>query len=266
MSPFVERQVAFESGGLRLYGFLTAPAEASSCPAVLLLDGFGGGGHGPRGMYARAARALAAAGVASLRFGFRAHGDSEGEFRDVTIEGELDDAHRALGYLIAQPGVDASRLGLVGLSLGGLVAAYIAVAQPAVRALALWCAVAHGRGPWVTETLREQEGQLRAVGYADGGGYALSSAFLEQLRASDPVRALSRYSGRALIVHGTEDANVPLEHAYRYREALGERAELVLVEGADHVFSGLHWERTVIEATVGFLESAMHFRGPPVMT
>jgi hypothetical protein len=51
------------------------------------------------GFFARLALGLAAAGVASLRFDFRAHGVSEGRQEDVTLAGIVNDILAAVGQL-----------------------------------------------------------------------------------------------------------------------------------------------------------------------
>lgn len=61
---------------------------------------------------------LAQAGYAVLTFDFRGHGDSAGERGYYTEESHLDDLDRALETLKGHPEVDASRLFLLGFSVG----------------------------------------------------------------------------------------------------------------------------------------------------
>lgn len=77
-------------------------------------------------------QALAAAGVAALRFNFRGVGRSEG--RHEGGAGELDDVRGALAWLGSLQEVDAGRLALAGYSFGALMAA---ASGADVRALAL---------------------------------------------------------------------------------------------------------------------------------
>lgn len=251
--PSMETQVTLENEGEKMYGFLVRPMAPGPHPAVALYDGMGGSSHGPRRMFAQLCRMLAAEGLAALRFSFRGNGDSEGDYKDVTIEGELSDARIALEFLARQQGVDASRLGLVGMSVGGLVAAGTAGTHPGVRALVLWSAVARNGERANTRLTPEQRDQLFTQGYYDNGGFAVNRAFHEQFTSMDGVEMAAPYGGPALIIHGTEDTAVPIEDAYRYKEAFGDRADLVVLEGANHIFSSLEWERAVLESTVAFL-------------
>ncbi|MDQ5826478.1 MAG: alpha/beta fold hydrolase [Chloroflexota bacterium] len=248
-----ETQIMFENEGEKLYGFLVRPEGPGPYPAVALFDGMGGSSHGPRRMFAQLCRLLAAEGLAALRFSFRGNGDSEGDYKDVTVERELSDARRSLQFLVQQPGVDASRLGLVGMSLGGLIAAGTAGTHNNVRGIVLWSAVAHNGERANSRLTPEQRVQLDTLGYYDNGGFAQNRTYHEQLVAMNGVEMLAPYEGPALIIHGTEDTAVPIDDAYLYKEALGERAELVVIEGANHIFSRLDWEQTVLESTVAFL-------------
>jgi alpha/beta superfamily hydrolase len=97
--------------------------------------------------------ALAAAGVAVLRFNFRGVGRSEGAHDEGV--GELDDVRAALAHLAATPGVDPDRLAVAGYSFGAWVGSRAVTALPQVRALAL---VAPPLSAW---PLRELESEPR---------------------------------------------------------------------------------------------------------
>jgi dipeptidyl aminopeptidase/acylaminoacyl peptidase len=250
---YTERQIAFGNEGQRLYGFLHVPDGAGPHPAVALLHGFGGNHIEPHALFPKAARALAGAGVAALRFDFRGSGDSEGEFRDASIESEVSDTEAGLRWLAEQPEVDGTRLGLVGLSLGGMIAACAAGRNPAVRALVLWAPVAHLGELFEAGATAERTREIATQGVTDLGGLEVGAALVGQAMEIDPVAGLAGYAEPALIAHGTADAVVPTEHGRRYKAALGERAELELFEGADHVFSSVAWERRLIGLTVGWL-------------
>lgn len=250
---YTERQISFENAGQTLYGFLHAPEGAGPHPAVALLHGFGGNHMEPRAIFTRTARRLASSGIAALRFDFRGSGDSEGEFRDASIESEVSDARAGLRFLAEQSEVDADRLGLVGLSLGGMIAACTAGDSPEVRALVLWSPVAHLGELFATEATEERARELLGEGYVDFGGLEVGMDLVEQAVGTDPVAALGGFAGRVLVIHGTGDELVPAEHGQRYKAALGDRADLELVEGADHVYSALPWERHVMERTTAWL-------------
>ena len=147
------------------------------------------------------------------------------------------------------------------MSLGGLVAALVAGAQPDLRGVVLWAGVAHNGSrtdAWLTP---ERADHLRAHGYYDNGGTSMSLAFFEELRDLDGAAAIVRHPGPVLILHGTADVSVPVEDGHRYKEVLGERADLVLLDGADHLFGTLAWEEEVLDRTSRFLSAALAATG-----
>ncbi len=238
-------------------GYLAASfhpaAEARPSPAVLMCHGFTGHRGEAHFLFVHAARAFARAGVAALRVDFRGSGESEGEFRDMTVGGEITDALAALDYLAHRPEVDAERVAVLGLSLGGAVAACVAGREPSVAALVLWSAVADLQ-MIAARFLQPGSEPLRLPdGSYELGGLALGQSFVDTILHHRPTDEVQRFGGPVLIVHGTEDQSVPLSHAELYAKVLGKQAEVHLIEGADHVFARVPWKAEAIEVSAGFL-------------
>src|SRR5262245_31657885 len=151
--------VMFESDGQAILGVIHQPRElrAERLPAVAIFHGFVGSKDQPHQIFVKLAEALAAAGVVALRIDFRGRGDSEGDTVDMTFEGDMADARGALDLLAAQPGVDAGRLGVLGMSWGATIAACLAGRDQRVGSTALWAGAAeiHQWSP----PMREVEGR-----------------------------------------------------------------------------------------------------------
>jgi len=135
VSPaLVERDTAFPSGELRLAGTLTLPTGADTpVPAALLLAGSGPVDRNENYKFLRVdatrqlAHALAAAGIASLRYDKRGVGASDGgDWRAAGFFDAVDDAAAALAFLAERPEVDPSRLAAIGHSEGAFTATALA--------------------------------------------------------------------------------------------------------------------------------------------
>jgi len=174
--------------------------------------------------------------VARRAWNMRRRSPSGTIWPERAIERALSDARMALAFLARQPGVDGARLGVVGMSLGGLVAAGVASTQPDVHALVLWSAVAHNGDRVAVWMMWEKRKHLRRHGYYDDGGWAINRIFDEQLSAMDGAEMVVPYRGPALILHGAADTTVPIEDAHRYKKVLGVREELVAIDDADHIY------------------------------
>lgn len=170
---------------------------------------------------------------------------------DVTVEGEISDGLKSLDFLQAQPELDPHRIGVLGLSLGGLVAACVAGRDARVKSLALWAALGLVEEVTALDEEHQQaaQQQLAERGFIDERGNLMGAGFVEGLAQTRPLEEVARYQGPALIIHGTKDETVDPRHALAYEKAIPGRTELHLVEGADHTFDRHEWEREVIEVT-----------------
>ncbi len=243
----------FKVAGQQIAATLHIPGDTPA-PGVVMCHGFTGHRIEAHFLFVKAARALCDAGLNVLRFDFRGSGESEGRFVEMTVETEITDALAALDVLRAEPTVDANRVAVLGLSLGGLVAA-CAAARDEVQALVLWSAVADL--PDVFNARLDAAGGPEIIerdGYYEAGAHRIGRGFVETVRSVDPLAELAHWRGPALIVHGSGDETVPVEHAHRYLQTLSEdRAALHIVEGADHTFSSVAWEREVIDLSCDWL-------------
>ncbi len=247
-----------ENQGQRIASMMHIPEGDGPHPAVLMMHGFTGHRIESHFLFVKTARALMQAGFLVLRFDFRGSGESEGRFQDVTIPGEVSDGLAVLEWLSRHEAVDSNRIALLGLSMGGCVASLIAGQDQRVKALVLWSAVADPLGLFA---MMEKNTPLppplgpQPNGTVDLGGYLLGPEFIRTLAEAKPLDTLQHYTGPALIIHGTEDPTVPRDHAEMYKNALGERAKLVWIEGADHTFNAHQWDTQVITTTVEWLRS-----------
>jgi len=247
-----ERLVEFVNrSGQRLRGMIheVRPPEGGPAPGVVFFHGFTGDRMESHWIFVKCSRALARAGIASLRFDFFGSGESDGEFREASIDSEMADGEDAVDFFRRERGIDPDRLGLVGLSLGGAVAALVAArVQP--RALVLWAAVA--RLPHLRTLAdafaRPLSGQEGVHEYA---GHVVAERFLEADGRLDPLEGVACFDGPTLIVHPEHDEYLDLSHPedYLHASAAGVK-DKVIVRGADHTFTSVGWESQVIGRTV----------------
>jgi len=141
--PYIAEEVTV-SGGLfrpRLSGTLTRPAAPGSFPAVLLLSGQGPEGRDAENQFHRPflvwADHLTRMGMVVLRCDDRGVGLSEGDFNAATTADFAADARMCLDFLKARPEVHSGRIGMLGHSEGGLVAATVAAESPDVGFIVL---------------------------------------------------------------------------------------------------------------------------------
>lgn len=235
-----------------LRGMLHRPAGGrGKCPGVVFFHGFTGDRMESHWIFIKCARTLARQGIASLRFDFYGSGESEGSFNEATLQSEIADARSAVRFVQRQKGIDADRLGLCGLSLGGCVAACVAGAANA-KALVLWSAVAH---PAILQQLSGRLGNPSLTGDYEYDSRLISARFLRDAAKVDPLKAVRRFRKPTRIIHPGKDATVPISHAEDFLHASGASVkQKVIIPGADHTFTSVAWESAVIEQTVAWFQ------------
>lgn len=226
-------------------------------PAIVLCHGFMGNKIGMHRLFVKTARTLAQAGYAVLRFDYSGCGDSSGEHRDLSLHRQIRETMAVIDFMSKHPAVDKERLSLLGLSMGGCVAALTASVDPRVTRLILWAPVARPLEDLLLIVGREKMEEALETGTSDFQGFELGGEFFKSLGALHPLEEITRYAGSCLFVHGSGDTEVHPGNAALYYRALsrnyrtGDR--LVIIPEADHTFAAVRWERQVIQQTLDFL-------------
>lgn len=266
-----EEVVTFSANGQEVVGTLARP-DGDPAPVVLMLHGFTGSRDElqteavPEGVFARSAKALADAGMASLRIDFRGSGDSTADlsFADTTFEGQVSDALAALEYLETLDQVHSDDIYLIGWSQGGLVGTAVAGRSDALDAVALWAAPADPESTFGT-LLDAATMEKALAGDPDEAvkvtlswtEIELKRGFFEGIQTFDPVKEISAYSGPLLVVQGSADTTVTPENADMLIAA-HEGPEQLWVAEMDHVFNIFATNETLdlmLSETIGFFKT-----------
>ena len=252
----MQRAVEIKSRGLTLRGMLHIPEGIKEkAPMVLIFHGFTGNKMEPHFIFVKLSRMLQAHGIASARFDFGGSGESDGDFIDMTVSKELEDAKTILSYVKTLDFVDKHKIGVVGLSMGGAVASMLAGdCKDEIHSLCLW-APAGNMGELVSSGRSNEDIQaMRDLGYWDVGGLLVGAEFLDDVLALDIFQRASVYDKNVLLLHGNCDLTVPFSTSERYLEVYESRAVLHAIEDGDHTFNSKSAEEEVLEHTIAFFE------------
>ncbi len=256
----MEKYVEFQRKGMTLRGMLHLPDNYTGKPPIaVLLHGFGGDRNAANYALTSLSRSLAKSGIASVRFDFLCNGESDGEFVDMTISGEIEDACSILEYVASLDEVDASRIALFGLSMGGAVAAVAASRKKElVKALCLCCPASNASEDARNKKVKGVDiSDILEKGYCDIGGIAIGKAFYEDAIGVDFYELARGFNGNVFIVHGDKDVIAPLENSKKYLKLYGEKARLFAVEGGDHSFTNLPANKKRIQLIVDYLTEVL---------
>jgi pimeloyl-ACP methyl ester carboxylesterase len=207
------------------------------------------------------AKSLASLGYAVLAYDRFGHGESDGDFIDYTVSRDVDHALLVAKsfYKKASLNPSAVPLHLVGFSLGAVVAAAAAgrgiTEGLNIATLTMWSVASH-----FADRVREgfildvPLSQLKKNGFVDVGGQKLGQAFVDDAFDFDPYVEAAPFTGSVLLLHGADD-HIPAANSQAYALLFGARAELDIVEGADHSWGSLSFRDHLYNSTLNHITS-----------
>ncbi len=203
--------------GVDVVGVLHLPLSGPA-PCVVACHGMGASKDSDK--YLLLGRDFPEAGLALARFDFRGSGESGGLYRNATIASRIADLEAVLERLAGHPSLDG-RFGLLGSSLGGFVALWVASRHRRIMPVVTWNAPAN----------------LASLAVSPGADVTSpGAALVAEVRAGRHVDAPAG-AGHVLVVQGQADDVVPPGQAQVLFERAGEPRELCLLPGADHRLS-----------------------------
>jgi pimeloyl-ACP methyl ester carboxylesterase len=221
------------ANGRMLHGWWI-PCDDTRRPTLILVHGWGRNAERMLPYIA----ILRPMGYHLLAFDARHHGASDRDGH-ASMKKFSEDIRAALDMLAGQPEVDADRVGVLGLSVGGSAAIHAAAYEPRLRAVVTVGAFAHPR-----EAMLE-------MGF---GKFWLAPAMPLVFRFMQwrvgakfddlaPERQIARIAGQVLVIHGERDTVVPVSDAHRLARAGDAHTELWVLPVRGH--SDVHLEPTL---------------------
>jgi len=177
---FAESEIQIGGGEEKLDGILTTPTGVEKPPVVVLVQGSGpqdmhetvGAGNQP---FKDLAQGLAADGIASIRFNKRyyqyppAAEDTE-TMNAITVQQEVtDDVDAAI--LFAKETFPNSEISVIGHSLGGMLAPYIATKNPDVKSIVIMAGTPRKLEDVMIEQTKDALDQNTTMTAADKAAY-----------------------------------------------------------------------------------------------
>jgi uncharacterized OsmC-like protein/fermentation-respiration switch protein FrsA (DUF1100 family) len=184
----------------------------------------------------RIAVALAAKGIAVLRFDFTGLGSSEGDFANTTFSSNVADLVRAADHLRETGKAPAI---LIGHSLGG--AAILAAAAQIPDAKAVVTIAAPSDPAHVTGLFADRVADIRSQGKVEvslaGRPFPISRKFLDDIAEHNLMAHVNKLHRALLIMHAPSDDTVGIDNATRIFLAAKHPKSFVSLVDADHLLT-----------------------------
>jgi pimeloyl-ACP methyl ester carboxylesterase len=251
----MQTAITLEHKGMMLRGMEHIPDQAriQKVPAVILFHGFTGTKLEPHRLFLKISRKLEQHGIASFRFDFLGSGESDGDFEQMTVSKEIDEAHAIVDFVKNDPRIDHDRIYLLGLSMGGLVASIVAGDRSNEVKKLILLAPAGNMYELIIQMVQHEQIDVTNP-YYDHGGNLVGREFLEDVKTIDVWERAKPYNGPVLIIHGTGDEVVPYHISNIYKQTCyGDQATVRFIDGANHTFDRHDWETEVIKTIIQFV-------------
>ncbi|MEH2360884.1 alpha/beta hydrolase [Nostoc sp.] len=213
-------------------------------PCLIACHGFVGTKYGgSRRFLVDFARYAVKHNLSVFRFDFSGCGDSEGDFVDLTIDSELEDLEAAIDVVSTIAGVDPQKIGVFGQCLGAVTAICAASRDSRIYKVVAWAPFVNFADA-LQKLVGEEAFQSLQLGEEAEFMYheqpfRCSPKILNESLRLDMFEEITRVRKPLLVIHGTEDAVVPLQDITKLMDfakgTLGEK-ELAVIEGAHHSF------------------------------
>lgn len=269
-AAFTDREVTVGSGEWALPGTLTMPVGTGQFPAVVLVHGSGPNDRdetfGPNKTFKDLALGLGSRGVAVLRYDKRTkvYAARVATLNPFTLKQEtIDDALLGVELLRKEAAIDATRIFVLGHSLGGTAVPRIGAADPRIAGLIMlagavrpleqsivdqlqYLAEADGvisdaekRALDNSQQLKEAVSKLTTadVTSTTALGGAPASYWLD-LRGYDPAVLAATLKQRLLVLQGARDYQVTVADFEHWKATLAKHpnAEFRLYPALNHLF------------------------------
>ncbi|MFC2020351.1 alpha/beta hydrolase family protein [Chloroflexota bacterium] len=233
----ITKDVVLQVDSLNIEGRLYLPGQADGImyPALCICHGIPSG-RPPEpgdGGYPLLAEKICRQGFAVFIFSFRGTGTSDG---NLDMPGWSRDLKAAIDYLYDLPGLDKSRLSLLGFSGGAAVSVYVAADDTRVSSVVA-CACPAEFGFSDPIPLIEH---FRSIGAIRDKDFPSSAGeWINGFRLVSPVKYVAGIAPRhLLLVHGSRDETVKVSQAYELYIEAGEPRQIIIVDGAEHRLRG----------------------------
>ncbi|QAT62179.1 alpha/beta fold hydrolase [Acidilutibacter cellobiosedens] len=215
---------------------------------VVLIHGFVGTKIEPHRMYKKLSERLSKIGYSVVRFDFVGSGDSEGDFKNMTISGEIEDGINVIEYYKKE--FNTEKLYILGFSMGGCVASILA-SKVNSDGLVLWSPVSNPF--WNFYNLLSHDEFLKGIkgNDIDYLGDVVGKDFFNELLYINPLEYAKNYKNPVLIIQGSGDCDVLPINSYCYNMVF-PNSSVHIIENADHCYSSSAFEKELLNYSVDY--------------
>lgn len=221
-----------QKNGKSIYGILCKPATKGKHGVAIISHGFNGTHHFGKDYF----KVLNDLGYAVYSFDFPCgsiHSQSDNNTMNMSVLDEKEALKSIVAYFQKQKDIDKSHIVLCGESQGGLVSALTAaeLKKQISQLVLIYPALC------IPDNWNDRYPDAAAIpDTTKVWNVPLGKRFFTECRNIDVYNTIGNYEGPVLIVHGSEDAVVPLSYSERAVKTY-KNASMKVIDKAKHGFN-----------------------------
>lgn len=241
--------ISIKRDGLTLRGDLLR-ADGEKTPVAIIFHGFMScRGYDEEHIFCKIADALLKKGISVVKFDFDGHGESDGDFSDMTLYSEILDASKIIDYV---RGLDfVTDIYIVGHSQGGLIGGMMAgYYREYIKKLVMLAPAATIKDDALRGSCFGNDYDIyNTPEYIpmindEGKRFEVGGMYFRIARTVPIYETTSMFKGKTLIIHGSEDEAVGVVGSKRYCECM-DNVKLDIIEGENHGLCAFSLDDTI---------------------
>lgn len=234
-------------GGNILRGYLDMP-ENFNGEVVVMFHGFTGNKMEHAKHFINFSRIISKYGFASLRLDFYGNGESDGEFKDFTMDTLMSDAEIIINSAFNMSNV--TKVTLLGFSMGGGVSVYMSSKfGNKLSKILLWSAAVN-----ITDIIKRcfENSPKLENGNAQYGTFEISENMYDSLSKYNITEGISKFTNPVMLIHGRNDKAVEYLHSVR-TTVLYPNSRLHIINTAGHGYDANSERDELYQKSLEFL-------------
>ena len=228
----MNERIFFPNKGQKLLAGVLNNGRPNS-PVLIFVHGFGGNKE-ENGLFIDAENYFSQRGYNTFRFDMEGIGESQGTYRDTSLQRQVDDLEATLSHLLLL--YPRNRVGVVGFSLGAT--ASVLSSNPKIDAYALWSpALFLPQDMFPRYSTPELEEELQRNGFVlkPGSGLEIGPQIIEDFKTTNLEQRMSSLTKPVLLVHGTSDPRLDYRNTVKAATYFPD-GHLEIIPGANHSY------------------------------